>query len=95
MSIGNIASVDVKWGVNGCWGPHHRPRGDGGDPPDPRLLIPEYLRYSIVLTPPPPAGSAPTRPPRGWRPGPRIEVWWAKQDSNLWPPACKAGALTS
>jgi hypothetical protein len=53
MSIGNIASVDVKWGVNGCWGPHHRPRGDGGDPPDPRLLIPEYLRYSIVLTPPP------------------------------------------
>ena len=23
------------------------------------------------------------------------KVWWAKQDSNLWPPACKAGALTS
>ena len=21
--------------------------------------------------------------------------WWAIQDSNLWPPACKAGALTN
>ena len=24
-----------------------------------------------------------------------IEGWWAVQDSNLRPPACKAGALTS
>ena len=22
-------------------------------------------------------------------------TWWAIQDSNLWPPACKAGALTN
>ena len=23
------------------------------------------------------------------------QTWWAIQDSNLWPPACKAGALTN
>jgi len=24
-----------------------------------------------------------------------VSLWWAVQDSNLRPPACKAGALTS
>ena len=24
-----------------------------------------------------------------------MSAWWAIQDSNLWPPACKAGALTN
>jgi hypothetical protein len=26
---------------------------------------------------------------------PESPIWWAVQDSNLRPPACKAGALTS
>ena len=26
---------------------------------------------------------------------PELQFWWAVEDSNLRPPACKAGALTS
>ena len=53
MSISNIASEGGKCGMTACWEPHHRPPGDGDDPTAPRLPIPEYLRYSVVLASPP------------------------------------------